>query len=294
MRPESIAVLGPGLLGGSILYDAIRLGWTDVRAYARRAETCAEMKMLGLAHLATTNLNEAVAGATLIVLATPVGAYAALTAELLRAPLAADVLITDVGSVKGMVVAGVGAQCAAAGHRFIGSHPMAGSEAKGLAASKPHLFTNAACILTPTEDTAPADLTRLQHFWEALGCHVTSMDAERHDQIVAHISHMPHLAAAAVALAGLEADPSIAIFAAGGLRDTTRVASGDPSMWQEILLENRPAVLTAGRELQQHLARLLEALEQADATSLHAALAAAKHLRDQRYGSGGVRPSKFS
>ncbi len=283
MLVESIAVLGPGLLGGSILHDAMRLGVPSVRAYARRLEVCQEIDRLCLAHIATTDLARAVQGASLIVLASPVGTYPQLVENLLSCPLADDVLITDVGSVKGMVLATAGKLCRAAGRTFIGSHPMAGSEAKGLLASRARLFEQAACILTPESDTPPPALVSLTQFWTDLGCRVSTMDAARHDQVVARISHMPHLAAVAVTLAALGEDPDIAQFAAGGLRDTTRVASGDPEMWREILLENRPAVLAAGRDLQQKLAALLSWLETQEEAPLVQALATAKQLRDQRY-----------
>jgi prephenate dehydrogenase len=283
MLVESIAVLGPGLLGGSILHDAMRLGVPSVRAYARRLEVCQEIDRLSLAHMATTDLARAVHGVSLIVLASPVGAYPQLVQSLLRCPLADDVLITDVGSVKGMVLATAGKLCRAAGRTFIGSHPMAGSEAKGLLSSKARLFEQAACILTPEVDTPPAALQRLTQFWTALGCSVSTMDGARHDEVVARISHMPHLAAVAVTLAALGEDTGIAQFAAGGLRDTTRVASGDPDMWREILLENRPAVLAAGRDLQRKLAELLDLLEAEQEMPLMQALETAKKLRDQRY-----------
>ncbi len=283
MPVESIAVLGPGLLGGSILHDAMRLGVASVRAYARRPEVCAEVTRLGLAHLATTDLAAAVAGVELIIFASPVGTYAALTKQLLACPLAENVIITDVGSVKHMVLATAGKQCLAAGKTFIGSHPMAGSETKGLLASRARLFENAPCILTPEAHTPPDALSRLTEFWERLGSIVSSMDSQRHDEVVARISHMPHLAATAVILAALQGDPEIARFAAGGLRDTTRVASGDPAMWREILSENRPAVIAAGRDLQQKLTELLEMLEKMEEQPLQDALQHAKALRDQRY-----------
>ena len=283
MLGESIAVLGPGLLGGSILHDAMRLGAPSVLAYARRLEVCQEIDRLALAHIATTDLAKAVQGASLVILASPVGTFGGLVEQVLACPLAENVIITDVGSVKGMVLATAGKLCQDAGKTFIGSHPMAGSEAKGLLASRARLFADAACILTPEETTPPAALERLQNFWQQLGCRVSTMDANRHDSVVSRISHMPHLAAVAVTLAALEADSSIAQFAAGGLRDTTRVASGDPAMWREILLENRPAVLAAGRDLQQKLSELLELLEKMDEQPLQDALQHAKALRDQRY-----------
>jgi len=185
--------------------------------------------------------------------------------------------------VKGCVMEGIGRRLADAGIAFVGGHPMAGAETKGLKAARPYLFQHAACLLTPVSNTPPTALTTVTAFWQALGASVSTLDAARHDAIMARISHMPHLAAAAITLAALEQDPESAQYAAGGLRDTTRIASGDPVMWEEILRENRPAVLEAGRELHQKLGELLEFLENMNHQPLLAALQQAKQLRDARY-----------
>ena len=280
---SSVAILGPGLLGGSLLHDAKRLGWSDVRAWTRRREVAQQIQSARLAHLATTDLREAVRGADLIVLASPIGTYQQLIDQLMQTDLTPGVTITDVGSVKGPVVHGIGRQLADAGIAFVGGHPMAGSEAKGLDAARPFLFQDAACLLTPIASTPAESLQKVTAFWNTLGARVSSVDPDLHDSIMARISHVPHLAAAAIILAALREDPSIAQFAAGGLRDTTRVASGDPAMWEEILRENRAAVLLAGRDLHQKLGELLEFLENMDHQPLLAALEKAKHLRDARY-----------
>ena len=282
---SSVAILGPGLLGGSLLHDAKRLGWNDVRAWTRRREVAQQIQSARLAGLATLDLAEAVRGADLIVLASPIGTYQQLIDQLKQSDLTPEVTITDVGSVKGPVVHGIGRQLSDAGIAFVGGHPMAGSEAKGLDAARPFLFQDAACLLTPVASTPAGALQKVTAFWHTLGARVTSIDPDLHDSIMARISHVPHLAAAAIVLAALSEDPSIAQFAAGGLRDTTRVASGDPAMWEEILRENRTAVLQTGRLLHQKLGDLLEFLENRDHQPLRAALEKAKHLRDARYPS---------
>ena len=160
---------------------------------------------------------------------------------------------------------------------------MAGSEAVGLDAARAGLFDGAACILTPEADTPPAAVRAVESFWQSLGCRVSRMEAGYHDEVVARISHMPHAAAAAVTLAAMEKDPAIAAFAAGGLRDTTRVASGDAGMWREILLENRAAVLPALEDLHRLTGDLLEMLRDADEDKLLRFLAEARRLRATRY-----------
>jgi prephenate dehydrogenase len=282
--PErSVAVLGPGLLGGSILRDIKKAEGTRVLAYARRKEAVIEIEQLGLADEVSTDLGKIVSEASFIVLGSPVGSYPQLCQALAQQKLSRDVLVTDVGSVKGAVLATAEAILAPAGIPFIGSHPMAGKEQSGLAASQEALFQKSVCILTPTPGTLPEHLHRVEAFWRALGSRVVSMDAAQHDHTVARVSHLPHLAAVSVVLASLEAEPHLADFAAGGLRDTTRVASGPPAMWQEILLSNRENILAGGRELISKISQLLELLEQNEAAPLEAWLAKAKQLRDNRY-----------
>ena len=291
MPINSIAVFGPGLLGGSLLHDARRLGFHDIRACTRREEVAGRLRRENLADLVSTHVAEVATGAEFLVLAAPVGACVKLAEEIATCPLAPNALVTDVGSVKQPVLDSVGRIFQERGISFIGSHPMAGSEVKGLAAAQPGLFQKAACILTPEAHTNPADLVRLREFWNLLGCEVTEMEAGRHDSVVARISHMPHVAAVAVTLAALGADPTIARFAAGGLRDTTRVASGDPDMWEEILLENRQAVLAATQDLHQSLGELLEMFKKVAHQPLQSALREAKRLRETRYPSTNENPS---
>lgn len=279
----SLAVFGPGLLGGSLLLDARLRGVGELRVWGRREESLAQVRRQDLADFASTEAAAVAAGADLLVLCVPVGGMAALAEQIVRADLGADPVVTDVGSVKASVVAGVGGVCRRAGLDFVGSHPMAGSETAGLGAARAGLFQGAACILTPDADTAPAALAKVEAFWQALGCRTAQMEAARHDALVARISHLPHLAAVAATLASFKPDASMAQFAAGGLRDTTRVASGSPAMWREILLENRLAILPALADLHRATGELLEILEKADEEQLLARLEEAQHLRASRY-----------
>lgn len=279
-----VAVYGPGLLGGSLLMDLRRLGAREARAWARRPESVDTLRERGLADFASTDPRTVAEGADLVILATPVGAMENLAREIVQTPgLKPDCVVTDVGSVKGMVLSGAGRVCKETGVKFIGSHPMAGSEAAGLDAARARLFENAPCILTPEADTAPETLEIVRAFWELLGGRVTEMDAARHDEVVARISHLPRLGAAAVALAALEKEPELAFWAAGGLRDTTRVAAGDAGMWREILLENRDAVLPALADLHRITGELLEILRKRDEDALFRRLDDARRARAVRW-----------
>ncbi len=235
-----VAILGPGLLGGSIALAAQRAGGFRVSAWARRPEAVAEIETRGLADLASTDLATVVQGANLVILCVPVGAMGAIARQI--APLlSTDAIVTDVGSVKAPVVAELSPIFA--GHaQFIGSHPMAGSEQTGLDAARANLFDDAACIVTPEESTNPTTVSTIHTFWQTLGCRVLETSPTEHDRMVAWISHFPHLLAATLVNVVAEQDAPAFDFAGPGFRDTTRVAAGAPGMWTEILCSNRAAV----------------------------------------------------
>ena len=279
----SLAVFGPGLLGGSLLLDARAMGLRELRVWARRGESLDQVRERGLADLASTDAREVAEGADFLVLCVPVGGMKALAEQIVQAKLGVAPVVTDVGSVKAAVLAGAGAVCQTAGVPFVGSHPMAGAETSGLEAARAGLFRDAACILTPDGDTFPPAMAKVEAFWQALGCRTSQMDAARHDTLVARISHLPHLAAVAATLACFKPDASLAQYAAGGLRDTTRVASGPPDMWRGILMENRQAILPALSDLHRATGELLEILEKADEGSLLSRLEEACRLRATRY-----------
>jgi prephenate dehydrogenase len=157
---------------------------------------------------------------------------------------------------------------------------MAGSERNGLAASRADLFQNAACLLTNDSGAAPDLCTALEDFWKSLGCRTKWLGAEEHDRLVARISHLPHVTAAATAFGALSGDAASGHFSGGGLRDTTRVAGGNPEMWAEILLENRSEVARSIRETIAKLDEFLVALDGASPQELRSLLDEAKALRD--------------
>ncbi|WP_051946406.1 prephenate dehydrogenase/arogenate dehydrogenase family protein [Verrucomicrobium sp. BvORR106] len=281
--PLHIAILGPGLLGGSMLM-ALRasLPGVHLRAWARRPEAAAVLMERGFADLASSRLEEILPGVGLVVLCTPVETMPALAAELvtLQSLVAPGCVVTDVGSVKTTVVTALEDAFARSTYRFVGSHPMAGSERAGLEAARVELFQRAACLITPTLFTEDTALATIRAFWALLGCRVLEMSPEEHDRKVARISHLPHVAAAVTALAALHEDPSAAACAGNGFRDTTRVAAGDPALWTGILLENRDEVrasILAARDLYNEL---LAILDNVDDRALRHFLQNAKTLRD--------------
>ncbi len=278
-----MAVLSPGLIGGSVL-RAVRAKDPFVRlsAWARRPDAVAEiLAEPGLVESASSDVNEAIAGADLLLLAMPTGDMAGVVAQMAAFPVGLEVLVTDVGSVKGPVVRELSPLVAARGGRFIGSHPMAGSEKKGLAFADSSLFEKAAVILTPADGTGPDDLflRRLTDFWEALGAIVTRLSPGRHDELVGAISHLPHLVAAALARSVLSRVPEAAPLSGGGFRDTTRVAGGPEGMWAGILSDNHLAVSGQLGELIRELEMWKEALDTLDRERLLSFLSEARALR---------------
>ena len=259
-----------------------RLPGTHLRVWARREAALAAVRDRQLAEVASTDLTPVLDGAELLILCTPVETMPALAAQIAAASGSApDCVVTDVGSVKAPVVSALEDAFARSNYRFVGSHPMAGSERAGLEAARKDLFQQAACLLTPTLFTESAALDTVRAFWELLGCRVLEMSPEDHDRKVARISHLPHVAAAVTALAALHDDPSAAACAGNGFRDTTRVAAGDPGLWTGILLENRSEVIASLRAARDRFDELLAILENVDDRALHHFLQEAKLLRDQ-------------
>jgi prephenate dehydrogenase len=276
---SNITILGGGLLGGSLALALGDLAMPPrVRLWARKPETVNAARQRGIPG-ATASLAEAIQDTDLLVLAVPVGSMAALVSQALDAGLPAGCVVTDVGSVKRAPHLSIPPLLAGRGMDFIGSHPMAGSERNGLAAVAADLFCNAACLLTNDEHAPAAKTEALERFWQSVGCRTSWMSAASHDALVARISHLPHIVAASAARVCLN-NPLDGRFGGGGLRDTTRVAAGNPEMWAEILTENREALLGPLRETLADLAGILAHLESSDQEATRHWLASAKHQRD--------------
>lgn len=271
-----IAVLGPGLLGGSVALACQQIG-IEVILWGRREERVASTRKLGLQ--ATTDIAKAVEGADLVILAVPVGAMTAVTQSMID-HLKEGCLVTDVGSVKVAPHQSVGEFLKSKGIDFIGSHPMAGSEQTGVEAARAELFDRAACVITNDEGVSQGRVDELQVFWESIGCRVEHLDSADHDRAVARISHFPHAMAVITADIGLSTGDE-ANLAGGGFRDTSRVASGEPKMWAEIMIENREALLKVMEEAQDSLRDMLVILENSDEEGLQKFLAEVKARRDQ-------------
>lgn len=260
MQPRygRVGVFGVGLLGGSVaLALKSRFLAAEIHAYDRDPAVLEAAQGLGVADRVHTELGDWIAGLDLAVLAAPVGTMPALI-EAIRPHAGEATLFTDVGSVKGPVV-----EAARALPRFVGGHPMAGSERAGVENAHAGLLENAVWVLTPTEATDPADLEEAEALVSELGAYPLVLDPALHDRLVARVSHLPYLLAVALNLlvARDEKRDLLMFLAAGGFRDLTRVASGSPRMSRDMVVENRAAVRRALSDLRKALDELESSLD---------------------------------
>jgi len=294
VRWKKVALVGVGLLGGSLgLALKQRRLATSVVGFVRRAASVGECEKAGAVDRATLNLLEAVSGADLIVLCTPLAQMKTLLKEMLPA-LKPGAFITDVGSVKGTVVEEVERLLRKSSVEFVGSHPMAGGEKMGVNAARADLFENAVCVVTPTRRSKKEAVKKIEALWEGVGGRVLELDPKAHDDLVSRSSHLPHFVAAAIARTVL--DPrrpaSQGLVCANGFRDVTRVASGSPEMWRDIGLANANYLGKAMRSLIKDLQKLQTVIEQKDGAALEKFLTNAKELRDKWHSAGATQATE--
>jgi len=291
---ERVAVLGIGLMGGSLGLAMKGRGLArHVVGYSRSADTRAQAVALGAADEAAASPEAAVAGADLVYLATPVDALLP-TLTAIAPHLAAGCLVTDAGSAKAALVAAAEG-LDLHGARFVGGHPMTGSEQMGIAAARADLFEGAAYAVTPTAHTEPEAVTALVDLARRLGARPVVLDPATHDRAVAAVSHLPHLLAAALVLATESwAEQGAPVFelAAGSWACGTRVAASGASLWREILLANRDAVAEAAALFQVLLDRLATAVAEGDGARLEEALSRAREIKQHHPGRSCPSPGR--
>jgi prephenate dehydrogenase len=277
-EPKSVALVGTGLIGGSIGLALRRAGVT-VRAFDRDVEHANAALDAGAVDELAPDLASAVAGADLTVVAVPVGAVADVVVAALDAGAG---LVTDVGSVKAPVVAAVEAARPATAARYVGGHPMAGSEQEGLAGASADLFVGATWVLTPTGRTDPEVFAQLRSWVSDLGAEAIAVAPDLHDAMVAVVSHVPQLAASTlmnVANQGTEEHAVLLRLAAGGFRDMTRIASSHPAIWPDICLANRDAIVGALDAYLDELTRVRDIVVHGDRDGLLTVLDDARAAR---------------
>lgn len=279
---NKVAIVGMGLLGGS-LGRALRESGAAacVAGYARREATLDECRTVGAADELSTDLPTIVRDAEVVVLCTPIGQMPDLARQAVPC-IRSGAVLTDVGSAKALVVEALSGVVRGSPVRFVGGHPMAGSEKTGVLASKPDLYHDAHCIVTPTSESHPAAVAAVHQLWRAVGGRTLEMAPADHDAWVARASHLPQVLASVLAHHVLDpARPSgIRDLCATGFRDTSRLASGSPEMWRDIALANAPAIREALRDWSGELALLDRALAEADAEAILRFLQEARERRD--------------
>jgi len=272
---DEVTIIGLGLIGGS-LGLALRCGGVArcVVGVARRQGAVAAARRMGAVDRGYVAIAPAVEKADLVVIATPPSSVVPLAEEVARRT-ARTLLLTDAASTKGSIVRGW-ARALPRRIQAVGSHPMAGSEKKGIEAASERLFVGALGVVTPLPGTPPAAVRRVRALWEAVGMRTTTMSPARHDAVVAMVSHVPHLLAAGLVSCATAEELSVA---AAGFAEMTRVALGDPALWEDICVTNRAAILRALARVDGTLRRMEKALARGEWLDLRRRLADGRRKR---------------
>jgi cyclohexadieny/prephenate dehydrogenase len=268
---EKIALVGIGLIGSSLARVIRREGLAHhIAISTRSAATLARTEELGLGDSYSTDAKVAVKDADLVIVSVPVGSSEAVAVDIASA-LKPGAILTDVGSTKASVIAQM-APHVPAGVHFIPGHPLAGTEKSGPDAGFAELFENRWCIFTPLPDTDPVALEKLSEFWRRCGSNIDTMDPEHHDMTLAIVSHLPHIIAYNIVGTADDLESvtksEVIKYSASGFRDFTRLAASDPTMWRDVCLHNKDAILEMLARFSEDLASLQRAIRWGDGDKL--------------------------
>jgi len=285
-KVETVAILGLGLIGGSLAKALRASGFCQrILGYGHREPSLRRGLELGVIDAFTLDLEEAITTADILVICTPTLVAEQVLREVLprTQAMVRPPVITDAASVKGNLYAAAVAVCGEFPPYLVLGHPIAGSERSGVDAAKADLYVNHRVILTPASENDPGALELVRNMWLATGAEVVDMEVARHDAVLAATSHLPHVLAYALVDSLAQSAESDEIFrcAAGGFRDFTRIASSDPVMWRDIAIANKSALLRAMDQFTDHLAQLRHAVATEDAQGMHDTFARAKTARDE-------------
>ena len=281
---NKITIIGVGLIGGS-LAKALKeknLAKT-VFGYGRDRSRLEEAKKLNIIDDYSTQIEEAVNHADIIVIATPVGTFRNIFSEV-KPLIVDDVIISDVGSTKTNIVdiakeiLGDKSQC------FVPAHPIAGKEKSGFEASDGNLYNGKKVIITPIEDNSSESIQLIESMWKNVGAEVDFMSPQSHDDLLGMTSHLPHMLAFSLVNYLVDQNPSASIYAGGGFKDFSRIASGDAVMWRDICLQNKDKIITHLRGYQSTVEELIDAIDQEERDKLELLFATAKKTRDSWIG----------
>lgn len=279
---QNIAIIGLGLLGGSLglaLKDKNirRLGW------ARRKETRDEALKRGVVDECPENIEDVISKADISILCLPIPRIIEF-GEKYASLFKKGSVVTDIGSVKSAITEPLEKALSQYGVSFIGSHPMAGTEKSGIEFAFPELYNGGSVFVTKTVNSDPAALEKVESFWKSVNMRIVGIDPATHDDLVAHTSHLQHVAALAITEAVLDCDPETLKLryagCAGGFKDTSRITSSSPQMWREIIEHNQPAVLESVKEFEKRWLNIIKIIESKDYDALYNEFSKGKKLRD--------------
>ena len=278
---NKICIVGVGLIGGSLAKAIIRSKQaTHVVGFGRDAQRLQAAQKSGVITGYSTDMKEALDGADMVVIATPVGSFESILKSI-RLHVDASTVITDVGSTKASVIKVVESVFGSLPSNFVPAHPIAGKEKSGFEASDGDLFVGRKVIITPTESSSAKAVEAVKNIWQAAGATVDMMSAASHDELLGMTSHLPHMLAFSIMNYLISQNPSAGLYAAGGFRDFSRIASGDPIMWRDICLNNKEAIVKHIKGYRDTLDNLIDVIENENTTAIEALFRDAKRTRDR-------------
>ena len=278
---NKICIVGVGLIGGSLAKAIIRSKQaTHVVGFGRDAQRLQAAQKSGVITGYSTDMKEALDGADMVVIATPVGSFESILKSI-RLHVDASTVITDVGSTKASVIKVVESVFGSLPSNFVPAHPIAGKEKSGFEASDGDLFVGRKVIITPTESSSAKAVEAVKNIWQAAGATVDMMSAASHDELLGMTSHLPHMLAFSIMNYLISQNPSAGLYAAGGFRDFSRIASGDPIMWRDICLNNKEAIVKHIKGYRDTLDNLIDVIEDENTTAIEALFRDAKSTRDR-------------
>ena len=281
---NKITIIGVGLIGGS-LAKAIKENNLAkvVFGYGRDLNRLEKAQKANVIDQFSTNLKDAINDSDIVIIATPVGSFKEILIEI-KPFLTSKIVISDVGSTKTNIASIVSQTLGDYSNYFIPAHPIAGKEKSGFEASESNLFNNRKVIITPLETSSPDSINLIQKMWEGTGADVDFMSPESHDELLGMTSHLPHMLAFSLVNYLISKNPSASIYAAGGFKDFSRIASGDAVMWRDICIQNKDQIISHIKGYQKTLNSLVDAIENENSDELDLLFTSAKKTRDSWVG----------
>ena len=281
---NKITIIGVGLIGGS-LAKAIKENQlaNKVCGYGRDQSRLEKAKNTNIIDELSTNIDEAVKGADIVVIATPVGTFKQIL-EAIEPLITEQVIISDVGSTKTNIVKIVNEVLGEKSKCFVPAHPIAGKEKSGFEVSIPDLFKDKKVIITPLENNAPESIKVIHDMWIGTGAEVDYLSPESHDELLGMTSHLPHMLAFSLVNYLVSQSPNASIYAGGGFKDFSRIASGDAVMWRDICIHNKEQIIDHLKGYQSTLSELIDAIDDDDSERLEVLFTTAKNTRDSWVG----------